>query len=47
MRSISPSAAEAQFVQRYSSKLNRDVMNKTLQYELENGQWKIVRESNR
>ncbi len=47
VRSISPSAAEAQFVQRYSSKLNRDVMNKTLQYELENGQWKIVRESNR
>jgi adhesin transport system outer membrane protein len=43
----SPRAAEAQFIQRYGSKRTRDVMNKTLQYELENGQWKIVRESNR
>ncbi|GEC96200.1 outer membrane protein [Zoogloea ramigera] len=47
VRSLSPSAAEAQFIQRYGSKRTRDVMNKTLQYELENGQWKIVRESNR
>ena len=47
VRSLSPSTAEAQFIQRYGSKRTRDVMNKTLQYELENGQWKIVRESNR
>ena len=47
VRSLSPSAAEAQFIQRYGSKRTRDVMNKTLQYELENGQWKIVRETNR
>ena len=47
VKSVSPSTAEAQFIQRYGSKRTRDVMNKTLQYELENGQWKIVRESNR
>lgn len=47
VRSLSPGAAEAQFIQRYGSKRTRDVMNKTLQYELENGQWKIVRETNR
>ncbi len=47
VKSVSPSSAEAQFIQRYGSKRTRDVMNKTLQYELENGQWKIVRESNR
>ena len=41
------STAEATFVQHYRSKGFNDAMNKTLQYQLENGQWKIIRESNR
>lgn len=47
VRSTSPNAAEVQFVQRYRSERINEVMSKRLQYELENGQWKIVRESNR
>ena len=47
VRSVSASTAEATFVQHYRSKGFNDAMNKTLQYQLENGQWKIIRESNR
>ncbi len=47
VRSLSPTSAEASFVQHYRSTAYTDSMNKTLQYQLENGQWKIVRESNR
>ena len=47
VRNLSANTAEAHFVQRYRSPRINEAMNKTLQYELENGQWKIVRESNR
>lgn len=47
VRSLSPTSAEASFVQHYRSKGYNDAMNKTLQFQQENGQWKIVRESNR
>ncbi|WP_374243250.1 TolC family outer membrane protein [Zoogloea sp.] len=47
VRSLSPTSAEASFIQHYRSKGFNDAMKKTLQYQLENGQWKIVRESNR
>ncbi|HMV17166.1 MAG TPA: TolC family outer membrane protein [Zoogloea sp.] len=46
-RNLSATSAEASFVQHYTSSGYSDVMNKTLQFQLENGQWKIVRESNR
>ncbi len=47
VRSLSPTSAEASFVQHYRSKGYNDAMNKTRQFQQENGQWKIVRESNR
>ncbi len=47
VRSISPTAAEARFNQNYQSADFRESASKTLHYELENGQWKIVRESSR
>ena len=47
VRNLSATTAEASFVQHYRSKGLNDAMNKTLQYQLENGQWKIIRESNR
>ena len=46
-RSLSATSAEASFIQHYTSQNYKDAMNKTLQYQLENGQWKIVRETNR
>ena len=47
VRSLSSDSAEASFVQNYRSNGYKDTTNKTLRYQLENGQWKIVRESNR
>lgn len=47
VRSLSATSAEASFVQHYRSPDFKDAMNKTLEYQLENGQWKIIRESNR
>ncbi|MCK6392373.1 TolC family outer membrane protein [Zoogloea sp.] len=47
VHSISATAAEASFTQNYRSADFKDSIPKTLHYELENGQWKIVRESNR
>ncbi|WP_374478268.1 TolC family outer membrane protein [Zoogloea sp.] len=47
VRNVSATAAEASFTQHYRSADFKDAGPKTLHYELENGQWKIVRESNR
>lgn len=47
VRNLSPDTIEASFVQHYRSSGYSDSMNKTLKYQLESGQWKIVRESNR
>lgn len=47
VRSLSSDSAEASFVQNYRSNGYKDTTNKTLRYQLENSQWKIVRESNR
>ncbi len=47
VRRVSATASEASFTQNYRSADFTDSMSKTLHYELENGQWKIVRESNR
>lgn len=47
VHSISATAAEASFTQNYRSTDFKDTTPKTLHYELENGQWRIVRESNR
>ena len=47
VHSVSATAAEASFTQNYRSADFKDSIPKTLHYELENGQWKIVRESNR
>jgi len=47
VRSLSSDSAEASFVQNYRSNGYKDTTNKTLRYQLDNGQWKIVRESNR
>lgn len=47
IRSLSATSAEASFIQHYRAADFKDAMNKTLQYQLEGGQWKIIRESNR
>ncbi|MEK8033707.1 TolC family outer membrane protein [Ideonella sp. DXS29W] len=46
-RAVSPTRVEATFEQVYRSPTHRDTMRKTLVWELQAGQWRIVSESNR
>lgn len=47
LRNLPPSNAEASFVQHYHSTDFNDTMNKTLVFQQEGKEWKIIRETNR